>query len=220
MSSKGGYTRWYDRTSHMSQAVKLLEIAPEPFQKAIAHSIVSQVDIGDITKRNGIKKIGTHKVIGLMKSKTKRRWYDQDPIMHQAFNYLYIMNGKQCDVFALKIIISLNALEQASSGLSKGQNHAKVYQGLVDGIFGMEVNTLLSKTNVIIENSQKSTHKSLLDSLTISLGREYSHRGYSHDEPEETLPLPPEKQDETLEKPAIKKSNVVDHGDGMRITQS
>ena len=51
--------------------------------------------------------LGTDKIMGLHKSKSKNRNYDQNQIMHKAMNYLYILTERNQDVmaeFTLEII--------------------------------------------------------------------------------------------------------------------
>jgi hypothetical protein len=144
-----GFTRWYDRISELSQAVRLLEKAPYLQQQVIATIIVGSMQLHHLTQRSehGLKKLGSEKVIGLMKSKGKRRWYDQDPLMHQAFNYLYIMDDVLRHEMAVKILITLNALEESA----RKEVPEKDQYSLAKAIFEKPLMHLLEKTEFVIQ---------------------------------------------------------------------
>lgn len=144
-----GFTRWYDRIPELSQAVRMMEVAPKSHQQAIASAIVGSLQMNQIIQRaeHGLKKLGSEKVLGLMKSKGKRRWYDQDPTVHLAFNYLYLMDDLMRHETAVKMIVSMKALEEASK---KGMP-SRIYPSLTKGIFEKPLFILLEKLEFIVQ---------------------------------------------------------------------
>ncbi len=112
MGKQVGFTRWYDRSPQVSQAVRTLEKADPNFQRAIAEIVNEMTDSKNLNTRSegGLKKVGSQKIMGLMKSKAKRRWYDENPEMHRAINHMYIMDDVQREEVALKIIVALSAM--------------------------------------------------------------------------------------------------------------
>lgn len=150
-----GFTRWYDRVPELSQAVRMMEKLPPSQQHLIASVIVGSLQLHQMSQRTdqGVKRLGTEKVMGLMKSKGKRRWYDIDPMVHQAFNYMYLMSDQMRYETALKIIVSIKALEVANQ---KG-HPSKTHMTLVKGIFNEQLHNLLDKTEVMVREKTGET---------------------------------------------------------------
>ncbi len=143
IGKKVGFTRWYDRVPELSQAVRMMEKLPERHQVLIARVIIEATPMHAVTERKeGVKNMGSDKVMGLLKSKSKKRWYDQDPTVHQAFNYLYLMNDVLRYEVAMKMIIAMNALERAA-GDPRFFNKDPV---LVESIFNYHLMELMDKT--------------------------------------------------------------------------
>ncbi|MEB3287243.1 MAG: hypothetical protein VKJ04_07040 [Vampirovibrionales bacterium] len=120
-ATKIGFTRWYDNIPELAQAVRLLERVPENVSSIICESVVNSHEYNgeDNTSEDyGLKKLGAQKVLGLMKSKTKRRWYDQHPVIHRAFNTLYMMDDTLRYETAIRILVALEALKQHDLKLS------------------------------------------------------------------------------------------------------
>ncbi len=42
-------------------------------------------------KTKGLRELGADKVVGLMKSQSRRRWYDRDKILHKVYQDLFIL---------------------------------------------------------------------------------------------------------------------------------
>jgi hypothetical protein len=147
------FTRWYDRAPELSQAVRMMEPLPSDWQRMIAHVIIGSISTSNLTQRlePGIKRIGREKVLGLMKSKGKQRWYDQDPLVHQAFNNLFLMDNALRREIALKVIISIRALEEIEQQEEVSiSGHQR--QTLLQSIFDNGLEELLEKTNVHLQS--------------------------------------------------------------------
>lgn len=130
--------------------------------------------------------------MGLMKSKGKRRWYDRDPVVHQAFNYLYLMDDQTRHEIAIKIMISIRALEESSQ---KG-HPPRLHNSLVKGIFNKQLQLLLDQTEFIVRSSGEHTR------IHVSV----------------EAPAPAKKEPEPTEKPAAANNSQIDaSNEGMRI---
>lgn len=139
-----GYMRWYDSIPELAQAVRQMEKMPLAKQQWLASAIVSLMPLHQIPQRtDGLKKLGSEKLLGLMKSKGKRRWYDQDPLVHQAFNYLYLMSNDLRLEMAIKILICNQALEV----LKISEHNASTGIKLVRSIFDKPLSYLLQRTH-------------------------------------------------------------------------
>lgn len=138
-----GFTRWYDRIPELSQAVRGMEHAEPAYQHLISTFIVASIPMSHVVHRQelGVKKLGTEKVLGLMKAKKKDRWYDQDPTVHQAFNLLYLMDERLRFETAVRILLSLKALQAAE----RQEASAQVQRALVARIFGKPIQDLLEQ---------------------------------------------------------------------------
>jgi hypothetical protein len=154
-----GFTRWYDSVAELAQAVRLMEKVPATQQRAISQVILDSVDLHAVRYKHdpGLKKLGTEKIMGLMKSKTKRRWYDQDPVVHQAFNLLYMMDEIARREMGLKIIFSIKVMEEAQL---KMRSHPMVgrqmdVNGLVKSVFSKNVDYLASRTVLASRSEQE-----------------------------------------------------------------
>lgn len=160
-----GYTRWYDRIPALSQAVRMMEKLPEARQRWISETIVNLMPMHQVPQRtDGLKKVGSEKVLGLMKSKVKRRWYDQDPMVHQAFNYLYLMTDELRYEMAIKIMICIKAMDV----LMVSSNNPTIAYGLIHTIFNKPLSYLQQHTH--IENTLGNQPKRLNFSFELELG--------------------------------------------------
>lgn len=149
--SNTGFTRWYDRDPQLSQAVRMMEASPLLHQRVIARAMLHMADLSHLTLQaeTGIKKAGSRKIVGLMKSQAKRRWYDLDPDVHRAFNNLFMMDDKQRTEMAIRIIISLKALEnyRPRPGYLGGQESHELLI-LSKAIFARDAEYLMSQANI------------------------------------------------------------------------
>lgn len=143
MPKKVGFTRWYDRNPELSQGVMLMEKAPFLVQLAVSRRIIEHVENERLLrkKEHGLRELGTPKVTGLLKSKTKRRWYDEHPALHRAFNYLYMVEDEHRSELGLKIIIAVKLLERL--GEDKGAHIVKHSADAVSkDVFGRQLDDL------------------------------------------------------------------------------
>jgi hypothetical protein len=52
---------------------------------------------------NSLKSLGAEKILGIYKSKHKRRNLDEEPVLHKVLNYLFILSPENQLLFARKI---------------------------------------------------------------------------------------------------------------------
>jgi hypothetical protein len=104
------YQRWYDKHKTVSKSVKLLETFPEEIQVIISEGIVRlatrECQAGELM--DNLRSLGPEKVLGIFKSKNKRRSYDNNSSVHQAMNYLYIMTDENRLLIAGQVIEIVN----------------------------------------------------------------------------------------------------------------
>ncbi|MDX2086179.1 MAG: hypothetical protein SFZ03_12415 [Candidatus Melainabacteria bacterium] len=105
--------RWYEQNPTLGRAVALMEKMPLVQQQCIAQEMIEFIRVEQLTSTNfEPRNLGYEKVQGLMKSKQRARWYDQDPVIHRAFNDLYKMHDQGRHVIALKILLCIQAFDQ------------------------------------------------------------------------------------------------------------
>ncbi|MEB3287077.1 MAG: hypothetical protein VKJ04_06200 [Vampirovibrionales bacterium] len=83
--------RWYDQDLHVSELVKVMSGLSDENQYLLALLIgaLSEEVIKHKGKSNFVQELDWDKLMGILKSKRGRRWYDEEPEMHKAFNILY-----------------------------------------------------------------------------------------------------------------------------------
>jgi hypothetical protein len=92
-ANTGFFHRWYDMDIYLSELVRTLESLSEESQTLFAFLLVFFSD--EIVRRKGrafFRELQWEKLMGIYKSKSGRRWYDQHAILHTAFNKLYSLN--------------------------------------------------------------------------------------------------------------------------------
>ena len=139
-SREQGFTRWYDEQPLLSQAVRMMSAIAPQYQVMIAEAIIHHQPGHSLAydSEKGLKRMGSQKITALMKSQVKRRWYDQDPKVHQAFNHLFLMDQGRRHEMALKIIITIEALQES---IAQGNNPQEQHS-LVKSIFIRDLPTL------------------------------------------------------------------------------
>lgn len=102
--------RWYDRHKTVSRSVKLIETFPEEIQVIIAQGIISLAERECQARElmSNLRSLGPDKVLGIFKSKNRRRSYDQSGPVHQAMNYLFILSEENRLFVASQVIEIVN----------------------------------------------------------------------------------------------------------------
>jgi hypothetical protein len=90
----GEFVRWYDQEPELSALVQTMSHQSSEDQRLYCRMIIQvYTDWREAQYLAGNQlSIGPERHMALHKSKNKRRWYDEDPLIHRAFNYLYILD--------------------------------------------------------------------------------------------------------------------------------
>jgi hypothetical protein len=91
----------------MTLAVLISQKLPPEIQAVIAKNLNQMID--DCRKRQKRNdkyavSVGQHRVMGLHKASHKLRWYDPDPGMHRAFNFMSTVPVPYLEDFAKRIL--------------------------------------------------------------------------------------------------------------------
>ncbi len=104
--------RWYDNHPDIYNSIEMLRELPPPLQRIVAQGVISFVmDNTLLGTPDELKSFGHHRVLGLIQSKAKRRWYDKDPILHKAINNILLMPDEARTESAFRLVISLESVE-------------------------------------------------------------------------------------------------------------
>ncbi|MBX2861451.1 MAG: hypothetical protein KTR14_09450 [Vampirovibrio sp.] len=108
------FVRWHDRNPVLAEVIQKLEKMPTEHMEVCARLMIGMCSNlkGGPKDDFSLVELGAEKTTGLMKSKNKRRWYDQNPVMHMAMNKLYLLSEKEQGVIAEKMIVSIRVLEE------------------------------------------------------------------------------------------------------------
>jgi hypothetical protein len=106
MSEPNNFVRWYDSRPKISQAARLLFIFPDEIKSIISEAIllIADKEFRQEEKERQVRSLGREKILGLHQSKNRRREYDQNPHLHQAMNYLYILSEDNREFMAEHIL--------------------------------------------------------------------------------------------------------------------
>lgn len=109
------HVRWYEQNPYLAQAMEQLRLA-EPLAQAVIAQVINETysmeKLTHVPNTFGLKSVGKDKIQGLMRSKNKRRWYDEDPQVHQAVNLIYLMPDEGRLLCALRMLLALQKLKQ------------------------------------------------------------------------------------------------------------
>jgi|GEM_PF-2217348 len=143
-SGKKRFMRWYDKVPALGFAVEVMETMPSGIQVMLAQAtnrFITREGWKNKHTDGQLKQIGRDKILGLLKSKKKQRWYDQNAEVHQAFNELYLLGYQECQLTSIRIIVSIGQLQK--EGLEWLSTEECVH--FVDEIFTCDTLTLLEK---------------------------------------------------------------------------
>lgn len=100
------FKRWYDLDLHLSELVNLMEQMSEESQVLFAHLMRLMSDeLIRTNRRQFIDSLDWQKLRGIFKSKQGRRWYDQEPNIHKAFNLLYSLQDEHKAAVARELYV-------------------------------------------------------------------------------------------------------------------
>lgn len=85
--------RWYDQKNELSRCIGLVEVFPQEIQSVVAQGMITLAE-NEFHAREAmstLRSLGPEVVLGVYKSKNKRRSHDENELLHQALNYFYIL---------------------------------------------------------------------------------------------------------------------------------
>ncbi len=89
--------RWYDQQANWSQSVDLLSRFPDNIQDEVAESMIRyaqrEFNIDDLA--NSLKSVGPEKVLGVYKSREKRRKLDESSRVYKALTCYYVLGEEE-----------------------------------------------------------------------------------------------------------------------------
>ncbi|MBY0404680.1 MAG: hypothetical protein K2X66_12325 [Cyanobacteria bacterium] len=105
-SSRG---RWYDQSPGIYIGMNGLCELPPDYSHVLGQIIIILAkQFKDRQKSpNGLISLGTDRIMGLMKSRKKRRKEDSDVVLYKAFTDLYLLEDKHRNVLAQRISITV-----------------------------------------------------------------------------------------------------------------
>lgn len=113
-TSNAPHKRWYDRQPKLAQAVRFLFLFPDEIKSIIGEAVMllanREFEVNE--QMQTFKTLGPDKVMGLYKSKNRRREYDQNDVLHKAMNYLYILSEPNQDFMADHILSMVQYIQQ------------------------------------------------------------------------------------------------------------
>ena len=97
--------RWYDQTAEVSQCVGLMGAFPAEILRIIADGVVylAEREFEAHVLLTSLKSLGPEKILHIYKSKNKRRSLDEDPALHKAMTYLFLLSDENRLLMARKI---------------------------------------------------------------------------------------------------------------------
>lgn len=90
------FQRWYDMDVNLGELVRCLE-SMSPESRTLFGFLLSAFSdrIVETKGRDFYSGIGWDTIRGIYQSHQKRRWYDEEPAMQQAFNKLYSLSEEE-----------------------------------------------------------------------------------------------------------------------------
>lgn len=113
------YKRWYDRNAQLSQAVRVVMIFPDEIKDIICIGLMflANKEFQIQEQLSNFRSVGSDKIMGLHKSKNRRREYDDNATMHKMMNYLYILQHENQDFMAEKTLDLVNYIQEYLSAV-------------------------------------------------------------------------------------------------------
>ena len=123
MSNGKTYKRWYDRNPHLAQGVKLLILLPDEVKTIISEALITLAnrEFNESERETAFRTLGSEKIMGLHKSKNRRREYDINDTLHKAMNYLYMLSDDGQDFMAEHILNMIKYIQEYFATCQKFQ---------------------------------------------------------------------------------------------------
>lgn len=123
MSNGKTYKRWYDRNPRLAQGVKLLILLPDEVKTIISEALITLAnrEFSEIEREKAFRTLGSEKIMGLHKSKNRRREYDINDTLHKAMNYLYMLSDDEQDFMSDHILNMIKFIQEYFATCKKFQ---------------------------------------------------------------------------------------------------
>lgn len=136
--------RWYDGISNMTLALLMSQNFPPEIQVLIAKNLNGVIDDCRRQSKHNLKQaisVGPyHRVLGLYKAGTRQRWYDPDPKLHRAINFMGTVPEPVLEEFAGRILQVGRYIEEQKGLLLRHHEHILLTDTVQDILQKNEVN--------------------------------------------------------------------------------
>lgn len=98
--------RWYDMDAQLSDMVRTIEVLSPQSQLLFGHLLKNTISrLIKLRGRAFTRELNGQTFLGIIKSKRSRRWYDQSPTLHTAFNMLFSLSDPDKTLIARELAI-------------------------------------------------------------------------------------------------------------------
>lgn len=158
------YKRWYDRNTELSQAVRVIMIFPDEIKDILCTGLMflanKEFDVQE--QLSNFRSVGSDKIMGLHKSKNRRREYDENATMHKMMNYLYILGHGNQDYMAQKVLELVGYIQEYL-------NAVKVFHGEMSLEEVAEITSTFvkgggEKADELLTSIKEKLHRDLIES--------------------------------------------------------
>jgi len=114
MTASKKYVRWHDRQPQLAQAVRALCLMPDEVCTIISESVILLMhrDFREVLLDKQFRTLGHEKILGLHKSKNRRREYDVNDTLHKAMNTLYLLSHESQDYVAREVMTMVEYIQR------------------------------------------------------------------------------------------------------------
>ena len=114
--------RWYDADATVSKAIRTMESFPGEIQGIICEGTLKLAERECRVKElmANLRSMGPEKVLGIHKSKNKRRQGDSSVVIHNAMNAMFVLSAGNRQLIAVQVLEIMNYIleyMQACKGL-------------------------------------------------------------------------------------------------------
>ncbi len=114
MTASKNFIRWHDRQPQLAQAVRSLCLLPDEVCTIVSGSLIQLMhrDFKEVLLDKQFRTLGHEKILGLHKSKNRRREYDGNDTLHKAMNTLYLLSNEGQDYVANEVMTMMNYIQR------------------------------------------------------------------------------------------------------------
>ena len=107
------FVRWYDQDPLLSRAFAAMQQLPLDVLLIMAKLLLTTEEGVKLDQKRSsqLRSLGVDRTVGLIKSKQRNRWYDKDPLVHRAVNFIYVCNPSMRHILAEQLNSLINAYD-------------------------------------------------------------------------------------------------------------